>query len=134
MFRTPDVMKLYLPTDMPQERTEKIQYYDACLKYGNGLSTGNVFHDIFYSFKRPPRMHWQMDAQGKEKEIARWKKNGWYTELRNASEYMAGNSRNAEVKIDFRLGDVVETPFTKGSAFEGLGDYEDEPAEELKSK
>jgi hypothetical protein len=126
----PDAMKLYAPGDSADLRALKIQFYDAWSAWKrSGMD------------QRPPKESWETDGAGNlaaidKDEFAYWKRNGWVSKLAGAPSPAASLKR-----YRFSLGDIIEDPDDdiptgrKSRKKSALPDeYEDNPAEELKSK
>jgi hypothetical protein len=97
----PHAEDLYGSMDSIGERYDKIQYYSACMGCQNRLADFGVL-------KRPPKMTWLMDAESKERELGRWKDNGWYTEP-DMTGYgdVRGGGKGESAFIRFQLGESV---------------------------
>lgn len=102
-FTFPRATELYGGADSLGERYDKVQYYNACMKWENRLADFGVL-------KRPPEMTWLMDEAGREKELSRWKSNGWYTEP-DMSGYVKADVPSGEPAVrSVRRGDGTEDP------------------------
>jgi hypothetical protein len=111
----PKALELYVEGEGADLRALKIQYFGAWV----GWEQTGMTH-------RPPKPHWKADDTGlnaasvvNEKEVARWKKNGWYKELPDMSGYGAKAHEESYNLREVNRGEEFDNP---AGDLKGIGD------------